>query len=123
MNRLLITGLLLNSAVALCAQAQQPNTPKLKTDAQKVVSSIRGDKAKTQAYCQINRLAEQIGEAQEDKDSKKAEALSRQVFDLEVKLGPDYLKLANGLKEIDPNSPEAQEIDSILAPLDDFCED
>jgi hypothetical protein len=58
-----------------------------------------------------------------DKDSKKAEALSRQVFDLEVKLGSDYLNLANGLKEIDPNSPQAREIDSMLAPLDDLCED
>jgi hypothetical protein len=96
---------------------------KLKADAQKVVSIIKGDKAKTQAYCQINRLAEQIGEAEVDKDSKKAEALSRQIFDLEVKLGPDYITLANGLKEIDPNSPQAQEIDSILAKFDEFCED
>ena len=47
MNCFLIIGILLNSAVALYAQAQQPNTAKLKADAQKVVSSIRGDKAKT----------------------------------------------------------------------------
>ena len=46
MNRLLMIGLLLNSAVTLYAQAQQPNTTKLKADPQKVVSIIRGDKAK-----------------------------------------------------------------------------
>ena len=39
------------------AQAQQSNTAKLKREAQKVVSDIRGDKAKTEAYCQIKSLA------------------------------------------------------------------
>jgi hypothetical protein len=123
MYRLLVVGILIVWTMPLYAQAQQPDPAKLKADAQKVVSIIKGDKAKTQAYCQIYRLAEQIGEAEVDKDSKKAEALSRQIFDLEVKLGPDYITLANGLKEIDPNSPQAQEIDSILAQLDEFCED
>jgi hypothetical protein len=123
MNRLLTVAILIISTAPLVAQGQQPDAAKLKADAQKVVSIISGDKAKAQAYCQINRLAEQIGEAEEDKDSKKAEALSRQIFDLEVKLGPNYITLANSLKEIDPNSPQAQEINSILAPLDDSCED
>ena len=54
MNRLLIIGILLLSTMPLYAQAQPPNTAKLKADAQKIVSNIRGDKAKTQAYCQIN---------------------------------------------------------------------
>jgi hypothetical protein len=120
MYRLLIVAILVISTVPLFGQAQ-PDIAKLKADAQKVVSIIKDNKDKTQAYCQINRLAELIAEAEVDKDSKKAEGLSRQIFDLEVKLGPDYLNLANGLKEIDPNSPQAQEIDSILAQLDDSC--
>jgi hypothetical protein len=123
MNRPLIIALLVVSMVPLYARAQQPDMVKLKADAQKVVSIIKGDKAKTEAYCQINELAEQIGEAQQDKDSKKAEELSRQVMQLEIKLGPDYLTLVNGLKDVDPNSQQAQELDSILAPLDDTCED
>jgi len=40
----------------------------LKADEQKVVSIIKGDKAKTQAYCQINHLDDQIGEAEQQKD-------------------------------------------------------
>jgi len=123
MNRLLFLGLFLASSTPLCAQGAQPDAAKLKADAQKVVSIIKGDKAKTEAYCQINELAEQIGEAQQQKDSKKAEELSRQVMQLEIKLGPDYLTLVNGLKDVDPNSQQAQELDSILAPLDDSCED
>jgi hypothetical protein len=123
MNRLLFLGLFLASSTPLYAQGAQPDAAKLKADAQRVLSIIKGDKAKTAAYCQINELAEQIGEAQQEKDSKKAEELSRQVMELEIKLGPDYLTLANGLKDLDPNSPQAKEIDSILAPLDDSCED
>ena len=119
----LIVAVLLIGAAPLFAQAQQPDMAKMKAEAQKVVSIVRGDKAKTEAYCQINELAEQIGEAQQDKDSKKAEELSRQVMQLEIKLGPDYLTLVNGLKDVDPNSQQAQELDSILAPLDDTCED
>jgi hypothetical protein len=123
MNRLLLVWILLISALPLYAQDQQSNPAKLKADAQKVVSIIKGDKAKTQTYCQINDLAEQIGEADQEKDNKKAQALSQQVTELEKKLGPEYLALVNELKKVDPNSPEGREIDSILAPLDDSCEE
>jgi hypothetical protein len=123
MNRLLLVWILLISALPLYAQDQRSNPAKLKADAQKVVSIIKGDKAKTQTYCQINDLAEQIGEADQEKDNKKAQALSQQVTELEKKLGPEYLALVNELKKVDPNSPEGREIDSILAPLDDSCEE
>ena len=105
------------------AQDQQSNAINLKADAQKVVSIIKGDKAKTQVYCEINDLSEQIGETDQKKDDKNAEALSQQVTELEKKLGPEYLALVNNLNNVDPNSPEGREIDSILAPLDDSCED
>jgi hypothetical protein len=55
-------------------------------------------------------------------DDGKAEALSRQVTELEKKLGPEYFALVNGLNNVDANSPEGQEIESILAPLDDSCD-
>ena len=123
MNRLLIAGIVIISTAPLYAQRQLQNVAKLKVDAQKVVSIISGDKAKTEAYCQINELAEQIGESQQIKDSEKAASLSRQVMELEIKLGPDYLTLVSGLRDIDPNSPQGKEIDLILAPLDNSCED
>jgi hypothetical protein len=123
MNRLLIVSILLISAVPEYAQGQQPNMAKLKADAQKVVRIISGDKAKTQTYCQINDLGGQIGEANEEQDNKKTEALSRKVSELEKKLGPEYVALVNGLKDVDPNSPEGAEISSILETLDDSCPD
>jgi len=91
--------------------------------AQKVVSIIKSDKAKTELYCEINNLGEQIGEADQKNDYLNAQALSRQVTELEKKLGPEYSALVNDLNNIDPNSLEGQEIDSILAPLDDSCAD
>ena len=123
MNRLLIVAILLISAASVYAQDQQPNVAKLKADAQKVVSIISGDKAKTQTYCQINDLGGQIGEANEEQDDKKADALSRKVSELEKKLGPEYVALVTGLKYVDPNSPEGAEIGSILETLDDSCPD
>ena len=123
MNKTLIVAILLIAEAPIYAQDQQSNAIKLKADAQKVVSIIKGDKAKTQVYCEINDLSEQIGEADQKKDDKNAEALSQQVTELEKKLGPEYLALVNNLNNVDPNSPEGREIDSILAPLDDSCED
>jgi hypothetical protein len=67
MNRLLIAGILI-STMPLSAQGQQPDPAKLKTDAQKVVNIIRGDKAKTQAYCQINSLGGEIDLAAQARD-------------------------------------------------------
>ena len=52
MNRLLIIGVLLSSAVTMHAQAQQPNTAKLKAETQKVVSIIRGTAKAIQARVQ-----------------------------------------------------------------------
>jgi hypothetical protein len=122
MNRSLIVTISLICAAPLHAQDQQPNAAKLKADAQKVVSIIKDDKAKTQVYCEINDLGEQIGEADQKMDDNKAEALSRQVTELEKKLGPEYSALVNDLNNVDPNSPQGREIDSILAPLDDSCD-
>jgi hypothetical protein len=113
-----IVGILVISTMPLFALAARPDLAKLKAEAQNVVSIIKGDKAKTDVYCQINDLGEQIDGA----DQKKAEALSQQVIELEKKLGPEYSVLVNDLKNVDPNSPEGRDIDSILAPLDDSCD-
>jgi hypothetical protein len=56
---ILIVAILVISIVPLYAQGQQPDAVKLKADAQKVVSIIKGDKAKTQTYCQILNLGDE----------------------------------------------------------------
>ena len=86
MNRLLIVGILIISAVPLFAQAQQPDAAKLKADAQKVVSIISGDKAKAQAYCQIANVGEQMNRAAQARDKKKIEELAQKLPELEKSL-------------------------------------
>src|SRR5215469_18047152 len=117
MNRLLI-GLLLVLTAPLCAQAEQPDMAKLKADAQKVVSVIRGDKAKSQAYCQINSLGGEIDLAAQARDEKKADTLTKKINDLEKQLGPDYITLFNALNNADQNSKDFQDIMSLFDTLD-----
>ena len=48
-----------------------------KGDAEKMVKIISGDKAKTQTYCDMEKLASQIEEAAAKKDNKTVEELSQ----------------------------------------------
>jgi len=117
----LIVAVLLICVAPLNAQGQQPDAAKLKADAQKVVSIISGDKAKTQAYCQINGLDDQIDEAEQHKDRKKVEALVEKMNQLEKELGPEYLALVAATQDVDPNSKEGQEIESLFDKLEKSC--
>ena len=122
MNRLLIVAILVISTVPLFAQGQQPNTAKLKADAQKVVSIISSDKSKTQSYCQIANLSEQVEQAAQEKDRKKVEELLQKIIELEKQLGPEYLALVDALfnnNNMDPNSKDVQEIVSMFDRFDE----
>jgi hypothetical protein len=77
MKRKLIVAIFLIATAPVCAQAQNPSVTK--GDAQKVVTIIKGDKAKTQTYCEIQKLTEQMDQAYEKNDSKKADELSRKL--------------------------------------------
>jgi hypothetical protein len=68
-------------------------------------------------------LASKLDQAEEDKDSQKVGGLSQKIGKLEEKLGTEYIALVRGLKDIDPNSRDGQEIDSIIEKLDVFCGD
>ena len=118
MNGLALLAILLVSTMPLYAQAQQPDTAKLKADAQKVVSSIRGDKAKSQTYCELDTLSGQIDQAAQQKDTKKFDALSQRADELEKQLGPEYRTLFDALNDADPDSKDVQDIVSMFDQLD-----
>ena len=84
---------------ALSAQGQQPNAAKLKADVQKVVTTISRDKAKSQTYCHVLELSEELDQVDELKERRKADELSRKISELEKTLGPEYLELADNLKK------------------------
>jgi hypothetical protein len=119
MNRLLILALFLISSAPLHAQGPQPNAAKLKADARNLVGVIGGDKAKTQAYCQILDLIAQLNR---EKDSKKAKALSQKIDQLQKQLDPEFFVLVNGLNRVDLNSPDGREILSIINTLNQSCD-
>jgi hypothetical protein len=86
MNPRLIVAILVIAAVPVCARAQKPSAAKVtRADVQKVLKIISGDKAKTQTYCDIGKLGDQIAEA----DEKKADELYQKVDELEKQLGPN----------------------------------
>jgi len=79
---------------------------------------ISGDKLKTQTYCEIFELGDQIDDEQ---DAEKAEELRQKAAKLEEALGPEFVALVSSLRGIDPNSQDASEISSIFDLLDESC--
>ena len=118
----LIVTILVIAAVPVCAQAQPPSAAKVtRADVQEVVKIVSSDKAKTQTYCQIGKLGEQIEEANDKKDSKMADELSQKMKELEKNLGPEYVALMDGFPDIDPESDDGAEIGAALAALERLC--
>jgi hypothetical protein len=126
MNLKLIVAVGALVAMPALAQAQQgrpaPNAPKpTKAEVERVVKLISADKAKTQTYCELAKLNDQIAEADEKKDNRKLQALSKRADDLAQKIGPEYVKLMDALEDVDENSKEGQEFGALLQSLDRQC--
>jgi 5'-3' exonuclease len=128
----MIVAALVITAVPLCGQAREPKAQKAPkateaapvskvAAAQKVVKSISGDKAKTQTYCDIGKLGEEIEQAEQKNDMKKIDELNKKMEELATKLGPEYVALMGELEDIDPSSKDGQDISSALAGLDKLC--
>jgi hypothetical protein len=116
MNLKLVVAILVIAAVPVCPQAQKPSAV-TKADAQKVLKIISGNKAKTQIYCDITKLVEQITEG----DEKETDGLYQKIDELAKKLGPEYAALMDGFQDIDPESKVGQEIESVLVGLQRLC--
>jgi len=89
--------------------------------AQKVVGIIAGDKTKTQTYCQVLDLSDELDHVDQRKDPKKAEDLSQKINESQKNLGSEYLALLEATLDVDPNSKDGQEIVSIFDTLDSSC--
>jgi hypothetical protein len=118
--------IVLASVVALpfAANAQQKQPAAKKptvADVQRVVKIVGSDPAKKQALCDMAKLDGQMAEAEEKKDTKKVEALSKNVDALMAKIGPEYASLMEGLDEVDPASAEGKQIASAIEGFDKLC--
>ena len=119
-HELVIIAILVISTAPLYAQRQQQDVAKLKADARNTVGIIGGDKAKTRRYCQIVDLTEELDQAIEKKNKKKAKALAEEVVQLQKQL-PEYVALSNILEHVDLKSPDGREIALIIQSLIQTC--
>jgi hypothetical protein len=78
-------------------------------------------KVTTQTYCQIEDQSEQLDQAVQQNDSKKARALVEKIAELNKKMGPEFAALVDIEKRVDLDSPDGQEIASIVATLGESC--
>jgi Spy/CpxP family protein refolding chaperone len=117
---LVIIAILVISTAPLYAQRQQQDVAKLKADARNTVGIIGGDRAKTRRYCQIIDLTEELDQAIEKKNKKKAKALAEEVVQLQKQL-PEYVALSNILEHVDLKSPDGREIALIIQSLIQTC--
>ena len=105
--------------VTLIPQAQS-SKPTIE-DAQKLVEKISADKDKLKAYCEIGKLHEQLDDAEEKGDEKEFEVLVAKLDGLEQQMGPDYIRVTDGLGDVDPNSAEGQKFNAVFEPLRKQC--
>ena len=112
--------ILVTASIAAFAQDDQTPKPTIE-EAQKLVQTISGDKAKLKAYCELGDLYEQLEKAQEKNDTKEFDALGPKIDSLEQQVGPDYRQIMDGLGEVDPNSAEGQKLNAVFEQLQEQC--
>ncbi len=86
------------------AQQEQAAPKASKAEVQKLVESIKADKAKTAQFCNLMKLQDQYTAAAEKKDEKKLEALDKQMEEGAKKLGPDFDRITQS--ELDEDATE-----------------
>jgi len=117
MNPKSMVAILMIVTAPVCAQVQKPT----RADAQKVFEIISGNEAKTQIFCDIGKLGDEIEQAAEKKDTRTADELRRKIDELGRKLGPEYAALMNGIQDVDPESEDGQQISATIQALDKLC--
>jgi mevalonate kinase len=117
MNPKSMVAILMMVTAPVYAQAQKPT----RADAQRVFEIISGNEVKTQIFCDIGKLGDEIEQAAEKKDTRTADELRRKIDELGRKLGPEYAALMNGIQDVDPESEDGQQISSTIQALDKLC--
>jgi hypothetical protein len=98
MNTKFVTAIAVLMAVtATDAFAQGQAAPKASmAEVQKLVDSIKSDKAKLAQSCDYAKLANQASAlAEKNENDPKLEALDNQMNDVAAKIGPDFERITN----------------------------
>jgi hypothetical protein len=99
MNVKLMVGILVIAAMPGWAQAQSAVTNE---DAQQLVDTISGAQDKSQAYCDIIKLGDQIDQA--DQRGETTDKLNQKMDTLTEKLGPEWSALMSAYRDVDLNT-------------------
>jgi hypothetical protein len=62
-----------------------------------------------------------VEQAQQKKDNKALQALNAKAESLVQQMGPGYIKMMEGLDEVDPNSDEGKRFVAVFDALDKRC--
>ena len=62
-----------------------------------------------------------MAKAEEGNDTKAVEALITKADALARQIGPEYIKIVEGLEEVDPNSAEGQKFAAVFNSLHEKC--
>jgi hypothetical protein len=117
--------ILASAPIVAFAQKDDPENKAPKPtveDAQKLVQTISSDQNKLQAYCELGKLQDQMEKAEEGNDTKAVDALVAKADALGQQIGPEYLRIVEGLEEVDPNSAEGQKFTGVFNVLHEKCE-
>jgi hypothetical protein len=121
---LMAAAILVAAPYVAFAQKNEPTDRAAKptlADAQKVVEIISNDESKHQTYCELGKLEDETAKAEDANDTKAVEALVSKAEALAQQIGPEYVRLLEGLELIDPKSVEGEKFATVLSALDDKC--
>lgn len=120
MNLKLIVVSLVIAAMPGWVQAQSAVTP---DDAQQVIAMISNDKDKTQTYCDMVKLNDQIDQA--DQRGASTDELNQQKDQLAEKLGSEWSALMTAYRDVDLNTKAGLEtiaqMQTLIDALDKLC--
>ena len=121
MNLKLLMAVAIAPTVVFAQQGNaEPWKPTIE-DAQKLIDAISGDKDKLKTYCEIDKTHEALDRAEETGDAKEFDVGVAKLDGLEPQMGPDYLRMMEGLGEVDPNSSEGRQFTAVFEPLHKQC--
>ena len=121
MNLKLLMAVTIFATAPIVAFAQSQFSKPTIEDAQKFVQTISGERDKLKAYCDLAKLDEQLDKAEENFDVKEFEALVAKRDTLQQQLGPDYIRVIDGLGDVEPNSVEGRKFRAVFEPLHKQC--
>ena len=117
---LVAVALFIAVPIAAFAQSDKPNAQPWKPtieDAQKLVETLNSDKDKLKAYCEIGKVKESGTQIRRE----GIRSPRRKLDSLEQQMGPDYVRVTDGLGDVDRNSAEGQKFSAIFEPLRKQC--